>query len=69
MNHAMNQGKDNSIRCLINLSAGTIATLTGETNYSKQEKIINDAYEWATENANDNDTWMTLWDRYRKETK
>ena len=63
----LTNSKDKAIHDLVNLSSGTIATLTGICNYDDQIKILNNVYEWAKENVTDADTWVTLWNRYHKE--
>lgn len=64
--------KEGVARDALNLSSGTIATLTGETEYAVIEKIQASFYRWCmgahSEYPGGFDTWQEAWEAFAKET-
>lgn len=64
--------KESVAKDAIGLSSGTIATLTGETQYAAIEQIQASFYRWCmgqhSEYPNGFDTWQEAWEAFAKET-
>ena len=53
------------IRSVLQISSGTMGTLTGETNYDKIDSIQNDVVQFLLTSNKVYANWMQVWNDYK----